>query len=39
MPVQVGDDNLLKRMHRGYTLDQYSEIVARNCAPPSPISA
>ncbi len=29
MPVQVGDDVLLKRMHRGYTLDQYKEIVAR----------
>jgi tRNA-2-methylthio-N6-dimethylallyladenosine synthase len=27
MPVQVGDDNLLKRMHRGYTLDQYRTIV------------
>ncbi|HEY3331242.1 MAG TPA: tRNA (N6-isopentenyl adenosine(37)-C2)-methylthiotransferase MiaB [Capsulimonadaceae bacterium] len=27
MPVQVGDDNLLLRMHRGYTLDQYREIV------------
>jgi len=29
MPVQVGDDVLLKRMHRGYTLDQYKDIVAR----------
>ena len=29
MPVQVGDDVLLKRMHRGYTLDQYRDIVAR----------
>ncbi len=29
MPVQVGDDDLLKRMHRGYTLDQYREIVSR----------
>ncbi|BDI31836.1 tRNA-2-methylthio-N(6)-dimethylallyladenosine synthase [Capsulimonas corticalis] len=27
MPVQVGDDELLKRMHRGYTLDQYRTIV------------
>lgn len=27
LPLQVGDDNLLKRMHRGYTLDQYREIV------------
>ena len=27
MPVQVGDDDLLKRMHRGYTLDQYRAIV------------
>jgi tRNA-2-methylthio-N6-dimethylallyladenosine synthase len=29
MPVQVGDDLLLQRMHRGYTLDQYKDIVAR----------
>ena len=29
LPVQVGDDNLLKRMHRGYTLDQYREIVRK----------
>jgi tRNA-2-methylthio-N6-dimethylallyladenosine synthase len=29
MPVQVGDDNLLKRMKRGYTLDQYREIVRK----------
>jgi tRNA-2-methylthio-N6-dimethylallyladenosine synthase len=29
MPVQVGDDNLLRRMHRGYTLDQYKEIVGK----------
>ena len=29
MPVQVGDDTLLKRMGRGYTLDQYKDIVAR----------
>jgi len=29
MPVQVGDDNLLKRMHRGYTLDQYKTIVTK----------
>lgn len=29
MPVQVGDDNLLKRMKRGYTLDQYREIVLK----------
>ncbi len=27
MPVQVGDDNLLLRMHRGYTLAQYRAIV------------
>ncbi len=27
LPVQVGDDALLQRMHRGYTLDQYREIV------------
>ena len=29
MPVQVGDDLLLQRMHRGYTLDQYKDIVGR----------
>ncbi len=29
LPLQVGDDNLLKRMHRGYTLDQYREIVQK----------
>ena len=29
MPVQVGDDNLLKRMHRGYTLEQYREVVRK----------
>lgn len=29
LPVQVGDDTLLKRMHRGYTLDQYREIVRK----------
>ncbi len=29
MPVQVGDDNLLRRMGRGYTLDQYKDIVSR----------
>jgi len=29
MPVQVGDDNLLARMHRGYTLDQYKTIVRK----------
>ena len=29
MPVQVGDDVLLQRMGRGYTLDQYKDIVAR----------
>ena len=29
MPVQVGDDALLKRMGRGYTLDQYKDIVGR----------
>lgn len=29
LPVQVGDDVLLKRMHRGYTLDQYREIVRK----------
>jgi len=29
MPVQVGDDNLLRRMGRGYTLDQYRAIVGK----------
>jgi tRNA-2-methylthio-N6-dimethylallyladenosine synthase len=29
LPVQVGDDTLLRRMHRGYTLDQYREIVGK----------
>ena len=29
LPVQVGDDPLLKRMGRGYTLDQYREIVRK----------
>jgi tRNA-2-methylthio-N6-dimethylallyladenosine synthase len=29
LPVQVGDDTLLRRMHRGYTLDQYREIVRK----------
>jgi tRNA-2-methylthio-N6-dimethylallyladenosine synthase len=28
LPVQVGDDALLARMHRGYTLDQYKRVVA-----------
>jgi len=27
MPVQVGDDLLLSRMHRGYTLEQYRLVV------------
>lgn len=29
LPVQVGDDVLLKRMNRGYTLDQYRTIVTK----------
>ena len=29
MPVQVGDDNLLGRMHRGYTIAQYRAIVEK----------
>jgi tRNA-2-methylthio-N6-dimethylallyladenosine synthase len=29
LPVQVGDEELLKRMHRGYTLDEYREIVRK----------
>jgi tRNA-2-methylthio-N6-dimethylallyladenosine synthase len=29
MPVQVGDDELLARMHRGYTLDQYHTLVSK----------
>ncbi len=27
LPLQVGDDGLLQRMHRGYTLSQYRDIV------------
>lgn len=29
LPLQVGDDMLLQRMHRGYTLAQYREIVGK----------
>lgn len=29
LPVQVGDDTLLKRMNRGYTLEQYKTIVKK----------
>ena len=29
LPVQVGDDILLKRMNRGYTLDHYKSIVRK----------
>lgn len=29
LPVQVGDDVLLQRMHRGYTLDEYRTIVRK----------
>lgn len=29
LPVQVGDDELLRRMHRGYTLDEYRDIVRK----------
>lgn len=29
LPVQVGDDTLLTRMRRGYTLDQYRTIVGK----------
>lgn len=29
LPLQVGDDDLLKEMHRGYTVERYLEIVAK----------
>lgn len=29
LPLQVGDDDLLKEMHRGYTVAQYKEIVRK----------
>ncbi len=29
LPIQVGDDELLQRMHRGYTMTQYREIVGK----------
>lgn len=29
LPVQVGDDDLLRRMNRGYTLDQYRDVVSK----------
>ena len=29
LPIQVADDELLARMHRGYTLDEYREIVRK----------
>lgn len=29
LPLQVADDELLSRMHRGYTLDEYRSIVAK----------
>ncbi len=29
MPIQVGDNDLLQRMHRGYTLGQYEMIVRK----------
>lgn len=29
LPLQVADNNLLSRMHRGYTLEQYTSVVER----------
>ncbi len=29
LPVQAGDDNILKAMRRGYTVEHYTELIAR----------
>jgi len=29
MPIQAGDDRLLKAMHRGYTVERYEELAAQ----------
>ena len=31
LPFQAGDDDILKAMHRGYTIEQYRQLVQRIC--------